>query len=101
MKRPAVSVAGALTLAGAFLAGAGYAADRRLDQATDLITKAVAVLKAAQNRDPKKDFGGHRKTAIELLTRAQSEVLKTKEFADKPDPKPPTAEEPKLPDTKP
>ena len=42
MKRSAVLVAGALSLAGAFFAGAAYAADSNLDQATDLITKAVA-----------------------------------------------------------
>jgi hypothetical protein len=96
MKRSAVFVAGALTLAGAFFAGAAYAAAPRLDEATDLITKAVAVLKAAENPDPKKEFGGHRKTAIELLTRAQGEILKANEFADKPTPK-----DPKPPVTKP
>jgi len=114
MKRSAVLVAGALTLAGAFFAGAAYAADPRLDQATDLITKAVAVLKAAENPDPKREFGGHRNAAVELLTRAQGEILKAKQVADAPpkekehdhdkvhgkEPKPPATKEPKAPATK-
>jgi outer membrane biosynthesis protein TonB len=108
MKRSAVFVAGALSLAGAFFAGAAYAADPRLDEATDLITKAVAVLKAAENPDPKREFGGHRKAAVELLTRAQGEILKAKQVADAPpkepkpkEPKPPTPKEPKPPTPKP
>ncbi|MEO6600231.1 MAG: hypothetical protein ABIQ16_10190 [Polyangiaceae bacterium] len=101
MKRSAVLVAGALTLAGAFFAGAAYAADPHLDQATDLITQAVAALKAADNPDPKKEFGGHRKAAVELLTRAQSEILKAKQVADTPTPKPPVTKDPKPPVTKP
>ncbi len=102
MKRSAVMVAGALSLAGAFFAGAAYAADPRLDEATDLITKAVAVLKAAENPDPKREFGGHRKNAIELLTRAQGEILKAKQVADAPpkEHKEPTPKEPKEPTTK-
>ena len=107
MNRSAVFVAGALSIAGAFFAGAAYAADPRLDEATDLITKAVAVLKAAENPDPKKEFGGHRRAAIELLTRAQGEIIKAKQFADKPkppapkDPKPPAPKDPKPPTPKP
>jgi hypothetical protein len=100
IKRSAVFVAGALGLAGAFFAGAAYAADPKFDEATDLITKAVAVLKAVENPDPKREFGGHRKEAIEFLTRAQSEIIKAKEFEDKnkppatKDPKPPTPKDP-------
>jgi len=107
MKRSAVFVAGALSLAGAFFAGAAYAADPRLDQATDLVTKAIAVLKAAENPDPKHEFGGHRHNAVELLTRAQGEILKAKEWADKDrtpkpkEPKEPKPKEPKPPATKP
>jgi hypothetical protein len=92
IKRSAVFVAGALGIAGAFFAGAAYAADPRFDEATDLITKATAVLKAAENPDPKKEFGGHRKAAIEFLTRAQAEIIKAKEFEDKP--KGPTPKDP-------
>src|SRR6478735_942813 len=105
MKRSAVLVAGALSLAGAFFAGAAYAADPKLDEATDLITKAVAVLKAAQNPDPKKEFGGHRMAAVELLMRAQGEIIKAKQFADAPskdpkDPKDPTPKDTKNPTPK-
>ena len=107
LKRSAVLVAGALSLAGSFFAGAAYAADPRFDQATDLITKAVALLKAAENPDPKREFGGHRKEAIEHLVRAQSEIIKAKDFQDKEqkptpkEPKGPTPKEPKPPATKP
>jgi hypothetical protein len=97
IKRSAVFVAGALGIAGAFFAGAAYAADPKFDEATDLITKATAVLKAAENPDPKKEFGGHRKAAIEFLTRAQAEIIKAKEFEDKsttPTPKGPTPKGP-------
>jgi outer membrane biosynthesis protein TonB len=101
MKRSAVLVAGALSLAGAFFAGAAYAADPKLDEATDLITKAVAALKTAHNPDPQKEFGGHRMAAIELLMRAQGEIIKAKQFADAPpkdpSPKPPTGPSPKPP----
>ena len=103
MKRSAVLVAGALSLAGAFFAGAAYAADPRLDQANDLITKAVAVLKAAQNADPKnpkQPFEGHRREAVDLLTRAQTEIAKAKQADDQPvakEPKGPTPKEPKGP----
>jgi outer membrane biosynthesis protein TonB len=113
MKRSAVLVAGALSLAGAFFAGAAYAADPKLDEATELITKAVAALKQAQNPDPKKEFGGPRMAAVELLMRAQGEIIKAKRFADaapptpkepRPptpkEPKPPTPKEPKPPSTK-
>jgi hypothetical protein len=97
MRRSALLVAGALAVAGAFFAGAAYAADSKLDDATDLITKAVAVLKAAQNPDPKKDFGGHRMAAVEHLMRAQAEIIKAKQFAET---APPTPKEPKQPTSK-
>jgi hypothetical protein len=102
MKRSAVLVAGALSLAGAFFAGAAYAADPKLDEATSLITQAVAALKLANNPDPKKEFGGHRMAAIELLMRAQGEIIKAKRFADAgpKDPKDPTPKDPKDPTPK-
>ena len=101
MRRSALLVAGALGLAGAFFAGAAYAADPRLDQASDLITKAVALLKAAENPDAKgPEFGGHRKQAIEMLTRAQSEIQKAKQFADAHPPKPKDPKDPKGHDPK-
>jgi len=97
MKRSALMVAGALTLAGAFFAGAAYAADPKLDEATELITKAVAALKSAHTPDAKKEFGGHRTAAVELLMRAQGEIIKAKQFADA---APPTPKEPKDPTPK-
>ena len=100
IKRSALFVAGALGLAGAFFAGAAYAADPKLQEAADLITKATAALKAAVPPDGPKEFGGHRHEAIELLTRAQAEILKAQQFADKQpphkDPKP-IAKDPKPP----
>jgi len=101
MKRSALLVAGALTLAGAFFAGAAYAADPKLDAATALITQAVTQLKGAENPDPKREFGGHRRAAIELLMRAQGEILKAKQVADTPStPKPRDPKEPKPRDPK-
>ena len=99
MKRSALLVAGALSLAGAFFAGAAYAADPKLDEASDLLTKAVAKLKAAENPDPKREFGGHRVAAIELVMRARGEILKAKQFADAPPrgPKAPKGPNPKDP----
>jgi len=100
MKRSAVLVAAALTLAGAFFAGAAYAADSKLDEATSLITRAVSALKAAQNPEPNKEFGGHRMAAVELLMRAQGEIIKAKKFADAKGPKGPTPKDPKGPTPK-
>jgi hypothetical protein len=89
MKRSAVLVASALGLAGAFFAGAAFAAaDQRLNDANDAVTKAIALLKAAENPDsPKDPFGGHREKAVDLLTRGQGEIQQAIAFANKP-PKP-------------
>jgi hypothetical protein len=88
MKRSAVLVAGALGLAGAFFAGAAYAAaDPRLSDANDAVTKALVLLKAAEDPDRKPPFGGHREKAVELLTRGQSEIQQAIAFANQP-PKP-------------
>jgi hypothetical protein len=99
IKRSALFVAGALGLAGAFFAGAAYAADPKFDEASDLITKAVALLKAAENPDPKVEFGGHRKAAIDFLTKAQAEIVKAKQVQDnvKPVPKEPKPPVPHAP----
>jgi hypothetical protein len=83
-----VGVAAATTLAGAFYAGAAYAADPRFDQANDNITKAIALLRAAENPGVKPPFGGHRERAIDNLERAQKEIEKAKRFADDPHNKP-------------
>jgi hypothetical protein len=75
-------------LAGAFYAGTAYAADPRLDQAKDNITKAIALLKAAENPGVKPEFGGHRMRAIAALERANNEIDQAKRYADKPRDKP-------------
>jgi hypothetical protein len=76
-------------LAGAFYAGTAYAADPRLDQAKDNITKAIALLKAADNPNVKgPEFGGHRLHAIKALERANHEIDRAKYFADRPRDKP-------------
>lgn len=81
-------VAAATTLAGAFYAGVAYAADPRLDQANDNITKAIALLKAAENPGVKPPFGGHRERAIDACERAQREIAQAKKYADDPRNKP-------------
>jgi len=75
-------------LAGAFLAGTAYAADSRLDEADAFVTKAVALLNALKDPANPKQYGGHREKAVDLLTRAQSEIKAAKQYADNP-PKPP------------
>ncbi|HEY4104021.1 MAG TPA: hypothetical protein VGM44_09020 [Polyangiaceae bacterium] len=88
MKRSALFVAGALGLAGSFFAGAAYAAaDPRLSEANDAVTKAVTLLKAAEDPDKKPPFGGHREKAVQLLNQAQAEIGKAIDFANAP-PKP-------------
>lgn len=84
MKRGAGFLAAGSLLAGSFYAGIAYAADPRLDQAADNVTKAIALLEAAQNPDPKREFGGHRVKAIASLKRAMASIQKAKEFADRP-----------------
>lgn len=84
VKRGAGLLAGATLLSGAFYAGVAYAADPRLDQAADNVTKAIALLEAAQNPDPKREFGGHRVKAIAHLKRGLAAIQKAKEFADRP-----------------
>lgn len=66
-------------MAVAFAAGASYAADSPLDEAHALAAKAVALLKSAEGGDDAAPSAAHRKKAIELLTRAQSEILKAKQ----------------------
>ncbi|MEO7033185.1 MAG: hypothetical protein ABI548_04970 [Polyangiaceae bacterium] len=108
IKRSALFVAGALGLAGAFFAGAAYASDPKLQEAADLITKATAALQSATAPDGPKEFGGHRHEAVQLLTRAQAEILKAQQFADAhpappvpKTPKPPVSKDPKPPTPKP
>ena len=75
---------------------ARYQTDPRLSEANDAVTKAIALLKAAENPDPKREFGGHRAKAVELLTRAQGEIGKAIDVANEP-PKPPKPTKPPKP----
>ena len=67
-------VCGALGVA--FLSGAAYGASDKLDDAQAAMTKAILALKEAQSEAPQ--FEMHRKKAIDLVTRAQGEVVKAK-----------------------
>lgn len=97
------------------IAGSVLAADPRLDEASGHIDKAIRALEAAENKDKKNaPFGGHRRSAIDHLKKAQKEIGKAKEFDDKddkkdagkppdpkPEPKPDPKPEPKPPPPKP
>jgi hypothetical protein len=85
-KTIALSVSACLALAGAFYAGVAYAADARLDQASDFITKADALLAAAENPGKGK-FGGHRAKARADLKSAQKQIAEAKKWADAHPPK--------------
>lgn len=63
-------------LAVSFFAGAAVAADSKLDEAQSALTKAITLLKDAQGQGEK--FEQHRQKAVDLLTRAQGEVVKAK-----------------------
>ena len=80
--RPRVFGAGlffALALAaGAAIAGDAPAPDPKLGEANESAAKAIAALKAAQGPKGSEAFETHRKKAIDLLTRAQGEILKAK-----------------------
>jgi hypothetical protein len=64
-------------LAAAFVSGAAWAADAKLDEANANTAKAIALLKSAA-ASPAAEIEAHRKKAIDLLTRAQGEILKAK-----------------------
>jgi hypothetical protein len=63
----------------AFGAGTAFAADSPLDEANALLQKAAAALKSAESGGEKPEAAAHRKKAVELITRAQSEILKAKQ----------------------
>jgi hypothetical protein len=65
-----------LAIAAAFVSGAAWAGDTRLDDANASAAKAIALLKAVPS--PVAELDAHRKKAIDLLTRAQGEILKAK-----------------------
>ena len=96
IKKSVCVLAASCALAGAFLAGTAYAADARLDEADAFVTKAVALLNALKDPAKPKQYGGHREKAVDLLTRAQSEIKAAKQAADNP-PKPPPHRTPPRP----
>jgi hypothetical protein len=63
-------------LAVSFFAGAALAADSKLDEAQAALTKAIDLLKKSEGQGEK--FEQHRQKAVDLLTRAQGEVVKAK-----------------------
>jgi hypothetical protein len=67
----------AVGMTAAFLSGAALAADAKLDEANATTAKAIALLKSAAS-SPVAETEAHRKKAIDLLTRAQGEILKAK-----------------------
>ena len=75
--RPSLPWVTALGLCAAFVSGAAWAADGKLDEANASTAKAIALLKASES-SPTADVDAHRKKAIDLLTRAQGEILKAK-----------------------
>jgi hypothetical protein len=86
-RRFAATIVVAGALAGAFFAGAAYAADGRIALADGNAEKAIALLKAAQNptaKDPRRPFGGHRDRAVRLLEHARKEMAAAKAYADDP-----------------
>jgi hypothetical protein len=74
--RSSFALASCLGLALAFLAGRALAEDDKLDEARQNTAKAIALLQTVQGDKAPRDK--HRKKAIDLLTRAQGEILKAK-----------------------
>ncbi len=83
VKKTVCAMVASCALAGAFFAGTAYAADSRLDDANAYVTKAIALLNALKDPANPKAYGGHREKAVDLLTRAQSEINAAKQYADK------------------
>jgi len=76
-RRPSTPWVLAVGLAAALVSGAAWAADAKLDEANASTAKAIALLKSAES-SPVGEVEAHRKKAIDLLTRAQGEILKAK-----------------------
>ena len=74
--RASTKLLAGLTLAVGLVAGVAYAASEKLDEAHATTAKAIVLLKETPTGADEKD--AHRKKAIDLLTRAQSEILKAK-----------------------
>ena len=78
LRRFVSAVSGALLLGLAFAAGHAVAEGSKLEQAQANTTKAIAALKAAEGEKAAADYETHRKKAVDLLTRANGEILKAK-----------------------
>jgi len=78
MTRPSSRLMLALGLALAFVSGVAWAADAKLDEANASTAKAIALLKSVESAPGAGEAEAHRKKAIDLLTRAQGEILKAK-----------------------
>jgi hypothetical protein len=74
--RTSVALASGLGLIVAFLAGAASAEGDKLDEARQNTAKAIALLQGVEGDKAPRET--HRKKAIDLLTRAQGEILKAK-----------------------
>lgn len=74
--RTSFTVAASLGMVLAFLAGSARADGDKLDEAKQNTAKAIALLQAVEGDKAPRDT--HRKKAIDLLTRAQGEILKAK-----------------------
>ena len=81
MSKPTVQkssfvLASSLALFVAFLSGVAVAEGDKLDEARQSTAKAIALLQTVEGDKAPRDT--HRKKAIDLLTRAQGEILKAK-----------------------
>jgi hypothetical protein len=70
--RTSFVLASSVGLVLAFLAGSAWADGDRLDEARQSTAKAIALLQGVEGEKG----NAHRKKAIDLLTRAQGEILK-------------------------
>lgn len=91
VRRAGLGLGAAALLAGTFLAGAAYAADARLDQANDAITRAIALVEAAEAPEgrAKIAFDVHRRSAVRNLKQAQKDIERAKSASDRPPRTPP------------
>lgn len=80
MKKLLIAAAGASVLAFGSIALAQWEAHPHLRAASDHIAEAIAELKTAN--DGRKQYGGHRDTAEQLLHQAQGEIRAAAEFAN-------------------
>jgi len=80
MKKILIAATGASVLTFGSIAVAQWEAHPHLRAASDHIAEAIAELKTAN--DGRKQYGGHRDTAEQLLHQAQAEIRAAAEFAN-------------------